>query len=350
MPYTLPGEICEISIIEDRKQYAFAELNTLIRQSVKRTAPECPLFGICGGCSYLHTQYLFELEMKKQILNDTITRTANIHGDSIPEIDIVSDERYGYRSHITVKVSNGKPGFFSSQSNSDTPLAENGCLLAAPEINAYLFSGDLHDGNLRISMSHDHQIMDSSVPDSIVVEQENGLYYQHNVNGFFQANRFLRSRMLELVKAGCSPHSGLNILDIGCGCGFFSLYMARHGARCRGFDINRNSIEMAKHNAGMNGISNVTFEVKAAADIHPGRYRTDVVIVDPPRAGLDKRSRKTITSIQPERLVYVSCEPSTFARDCGYFTRSGYKLESCTLIDMFPGTHHIEIISSFLRC
>ena len=349
VPFSLPGETCEVTIREDRGQYAFAELHAIRKHSPKRIVPECPAFGICGGCSYLHTDYSHELELKKDILADTLKRTAHLDTDRIPPIDIVYSNRSEYRSHITVKVRDGKPGYFLRESNEHVPVPPKGCLLAAPELNSYLLSEKLHDGDLRISMSSDHGIITSSAPAGIIQEHEEGILYNHDVNGFFQANRFLRSRMLRITGEMCSPHPGQAFLDIGCGCGFFSLYLAKHGAHGCGFDVNRKSIEMARHNAEINGIKGITFEFKPACDIHPGRYNANIVIADPPRAGLDKRTRKTISAIKPEKLIYVSCDPSTFARDCGYFTGAGYRLKTCTLIDMFPGTYHIEVISCFER-
>jgi 23S rRNA (uracil1939-C5)-methyltransferase len=140
-----------------------------------------------------------------------------------------------------------------------------------------------------------------------------------------------------------------SFLDIGCGVGFFSLYMAAAAKAGHGVDINKKSIAMARRNAAANNISNVSFQAAAAAEINPARHECDVVFIDPPRAGLDKKSRRTVNAIKPERIVYISCSPPTFARDAADFIKGGYALDSLTFIDMFPCTQHIELISLFTR-
>ena len=140
-----------------------------------------------------------------------------------------------------------------------------------------------------------------------------------------------------------------HFLDIACGTGLFALALGREGATGHGVDINRHSIEMARQNAKTNGIENITFKAQPSSEIHPTRYKPAVVIADPPRAGLDRRSRRTIGAMAPERIVYVSCNPATFGRDCRDFIKEGYELTTLTMIDMFPGTHHLEVIGKLER-
>jgi 23S rRNA (uracil1939-C5)-methyltransferase len=136
--------------------------------------------------------------------------------------------------------------------------------------------------------------------EALLTERELGITYRRGLSGFFQANRLLRSRMLETAGEYASLDGGDEFLDIACGVGFFSLYL---GPSCRGghgVDINRQSIEMAKRNAAENGIGNVTFRAMAASGINPGRHRCDVIIVDPPRAGLDKKPAIPSTPLSPK--------------------------------------------------
>jgi len=349
VPLTLPGESCTAVIKEDHGQYAFAELLVLDKPSQNRIEPACPLFGRCGGCAYLHTDYPYELEMKKSILAESLRRTGGITADNLAAITVEYDERFRYRSHATVKVRDGIPGFFIKNTNTHIPIPDKGCLLLADELNRELQSIKPDDGDLRVSMCADKHVINSAKPETVVIESEEGLTYHHHVAGFFQANRFLRSRMLKIAGDLCSPVTGHSFIDIGCGCGFFSLYMAARGSAGWGFDVDKDSIKMAETNAALNGITGVKFMAKPAGSIHPQRYNADIVIADPPRAGLDKKARNTIKAISPGRLLYISCNPSTFARDCADFTGSGYNLDTCILIDMFPGTPHIEVIGRFTR-
>ncbi len=182
-----------------------------------------------------------------------------------------------------------------------------------------------------------------------VDEKAAGISYKRSINGFFQANMFLRESMLEIVKEYSDLEEKDQFIDIGCGCGFFTLNLAGSCAGGFGFDIDKISLEYAKKNALRNKVKNVQFHRLSAADILPHRISPKTVVVDPPRAGITTKGRKTINAISPDVIVYISCNPSTYARDIKDFLKNGYKLDKITLIDMFPGTHHIEIISKLKK-
>ncbi|NCU33249.1 MAG: class I SAM-dependent RNA methyltransferase [Candidatus Moranbacteria bacterium] len=183
----------------------------------------------------------------------------------------------------------------------------------------------------------------------MIEESECGITYKREINGFFQANRFLRSRMLEIVKEYSDLTIKDNFIDIGCGCGFFTLYLARDAAAGYGFDVDKKGIDHAEKNAVLNSIDNVKFFAISSSEIHPHKVKAASVIVDPPRMGLTKKTRQTINAINPDKIIYVSCNPSTYARDIRDFISRGYKLDRLTMIDMFPGTHHIEIITRLVK-
>jgi 23S rRNA (uracil1939-C5)-methyltransferase len=266
----------------------------------------------------------------------------------MPEIAAIGSERFHYRSHAGLKVRDGRVGFYRRETNDLEALPEQGCLLMDERLNARLKEIKA-ERDFVIAVDSRGLIATSLEGEALLTEKELGVTYRRGLSSFFQANRLLRSRMLETVGEYAALAENDEFLDIACGVGFFSLYLAPICRGGQGVDINRQSIEMAKRNAAENSIGNVTFRAMAASAVNPGRQSCSVIIADPPRAGLDKKTRHTINAIEPERLIYVSCNPSTFARDARDFLKGGYTLERLTLIDMFPGTHHIELISRFVK-
>jgi 23S rRNA (uracil1939-C5)-methyltransferase len=138
-------------------------------------------------------------------------------------------------------------------------------------------------------------------------------------------------------------------IDGACGVGFFALDLARRAASGTGYDIERENIRWARHNAKKNGIATVKFETRDLSKLEETGGTFGAVVVDPPRAGLSKKARRGIAFLEPRAIVCVSCNPSTFARDATYFSAAGYVLRELTFIDMFPGTRHIELIARFAR-
>ena len=155
--------------------------------------------------------------------------------------------------------------------------------------------------------------------------------------------------MIETALAYADLSHERTVLDAGCGAGFFTLPAALQSRAVSGIDISRESIAAAKKNAALNGISNVSFQAKPDDRIDPARDKADIVIADPPRAGLSAKTRSAFLKMDPQRIVYISCNPSTWARDLKDLTAQSYALKEYTLIDMFPGTQHIEMISLLER-
>jgi len=265
----------------------------------------------------------------------------------IPEISQVYDNRFHYRTHAEVKNNiNGNPGFYQKESHNLISFPKKGCLLLAKPLLQFLSdSPKQKQKGYKIAMSYTNHCSSSINLDSVTEELEKKISYKRDISLFFQANQFLRSRMLEIVEKYSDLSSSDTFLDIGCGVGFFTLLCASHAKKGVGIDINSKSIQWAKHNAKQNRCDNVSFIGQSVPDIHPYRSNYHVVIIDPPRSGISKRDRKSICTIAPHHIVYVSCNPTTFSRDCRDFISYGYSLKGLTLIDMFPGTFHIEVIA-----
>ena len=347
--YALPGDELDVEIYDDRKSFSFASNREILKPSEKRIESPCPNFGTCGGCSYLNVNYYDEIEFKKTILKDQLKRIAALELDS--EINIITGERFHYRSHSSVKCDGSSCGFYAKNSNDIVPFPESGCLLISHSLKEGLGNHDLRitDSEFKVAEDWTGKFYYENEGQNII-EEKSGLYqYKRDIKSFFQSNKYLRQKMSELV---CS-YSGLTdkdeFADICAGCGFFTIPLSKIASAGTGYDIDRKSIQFAQINASLNNCKNLKFHSLSESEINPVRLNPKTVVVDPPRAGISKKGRRTINAINPEIIVYVSCNPSTFSRDIIDFFKNGYTLSDITLIDMFPCTHHIEVIGKLVK-
>lgn len=350
--YSVPGDTLIVESFKDRKSFSYAKIKEIVKPSGFRIEPSCPNFGLCGGCSYLNVDYDREIEFKLNILKGLLHRPGGLDEKDLPQINIEKSDRYGYRSHSLIKSEGDGFGLFKKRTNDVVPFPEIGCGILSPDLNSRIKQLDYKKINYEMRIAIDRTgnfLYEKSDAPGLIEESECGITYKREINGFFQANRFLRSRMLEIVKEYSDLTIKDNFIDIGCGCGFFTLYLARDAAAGYGFDVDKKGIDHAEKNAVLNSIDNVKFFAISSSEIHPHKVKAASVIVDPPRMGLTKKTRQTINAMNPDKIIYVSCNPSTYARDIRDFISRGYKLDRLTMIDMFPGTHHIEIITRLVK-
>jgi tRNA/tmRNA/rRNA uracil-C5-methylase (TrmA/RlmC/RlmD family) len=352
VPQALPGEVLEIEITRGKKDHAFARPLRILESSPERCTPECENFGRCGGCDYLNVQYDTELALKKDIVIETLQRTAHLFPETIPEISSHHGERFGSRSHATFRCSTtGLPGFYERGTNALVPFPERGCPLLAAELRTALSSlkGPVPEGDIKIAAGHDNIPRFSTEKKCVIREHECGFSYDRDIRCFFQANRFLREAMIGKVLEFAAPRKDETFADIACGAGFFTLPLADTTSRGTGYDIDPLTIEWARHNASMNNIKNVSFHAADSGTFDAAEINPAIVVVDPPRTGLTRKTVERLSALAAERLVYVSCNPPTFARDIQNLQKSGYSLKTLHLEDMFPGTFHIELIALLSR-
>lgn len=342
----IPGETVDLVIIEDHPDYAVAEIESVVKKSPDRITPECPNAGLCGGCDYLHMNYKRELAEKRAIIVDALTRTAKLNSALIPIIETISDKRFHYRSHAHIKSSRNGSGFFAKNSHTLVLFPEEGCRLLANECNKFIAKMN-YNGDSTIAMDDKGAVF--AVKSGVITERCKGMLYKRDIDSFFQGNYLLREKMIDQVLLYAGDNHSDHVLDIGCGCGFFSLPLARKFSHVHGIDISTESIRYAIENAALNGISNAEFSTLDFSNLHPSRDRAQIIVADPPRAGLPPKTRKAMIKMNPDRIVYVSCNPSTWARDTAEFINGGYTLSKTSFIDMFPATMHIEIVSQFIR-
>jgi 23S rRNA (uracil1939-C5)-methyltransferase len=350
IPYTIPGETVRIDDIVDKKDYFFAHAVAIEEASPDRIVPECLNFSRCGGCDYLHMSYERECAEKIQIINDSLRRIAKMNDDDLPAIKQIAGERFHYRSHASIKQANFKKGFYAKDSHAVVPFPHGGCLLLGKGLHdaAARFQTDKTEYKVAVDRSG---MTHAALPgEQRVIEEEcSGIKYKRDIHSFFQANMKLRAAMAEQVLACTAPEKSDTILELGCGSGFFSLLLARHCASVHGIEIAADAVHFADINKKLNATDNVLFECRSNDSLDAEKDKADIVFVDPPRPGLSKRTRSVLTAIAPRKIVYVSCNPSTWARDVKEFADASYLLSDVAFIDMFPGTQHIEIVSSLIK-
>lgn len=372
VPKVIIGDIVDIDIVKERKKYSIGRVNKIIKKSAKRVDVLCPYYDICGGCSISAYTYQDELEYKVNNVIDIFKRNEI---DIKPNI-IKSDNRYGYRNKITLQVSNGIIGLYEEDSNKIVDVDK--CLLVSDKLNEII---DIIKKNINVNKCSKIVIRDTyygimiifygSVNNEEVIKYldnrvvciytydnkykciygEKYLYemigeykYRISPDSFFQVNsRTVNKLYNKVVEYAIEDEKKDNLVDLYCGTGTIGIYLSKYFNSIIGIELNKQAVEDAKENAKINDVNNIEFYAGDVGKIINDQIKADVIVVDPPRSGLDKRTKDIILKIKANKIVYVSCNPLTLARDIKEL-ESGYDLGDITLVDMFPNTHHVESV------
>lgn len=420
VPGAIAGERVRAKIVKVQKSYAYARLMEVIEPSKYRTTPPCPVYRRCGGCHLQHMTYEGQLEHKRQVVIDALTRIGKL-GDVPVHPTLGMDKPWEYRNKSQVPVGwvNGKivAGFYAPRTHDIIDL--EGCPIQHPYSDEIVnkvkraladfaippYDEAAHKGLVRHIVArvgyHTGETMVALVtngrkipgadrlirrlreeiphvvsivqnvntavtnvifgPETITlwgkdaIEDRIGdVRFSISARSFFQVNpvqtKVLYDKALEYAQLAGEE----TVIDAYCGIGTISLFLARKAKRVIGVEAVAEAIEDAKRNAALNGIANVEFRVGEAEKVIPELYakrglRADVVVVDPPRKGCDEALLQTIVDMRPDRVVYVSCNPSTLARDLRFLEDRGYRTQEVQPVDMFPQTKHVECVVSLKR-
>ena len=372
IPKVIVGDIVDIDIVKEYKNYSIGKVKQIIKNGSKRVDVLCPYYDICGGCSISAYTYQDELEYKVNNVIDIFKRNEI---DIKPNI-IKSDNRYGYRNKITLQVSNGIIGLYEEDSN--TIVDVDKCLLVSDKLNEII---DIIKKNINVNKCNKIVIRDTyygimiifygSVNSEEVIKYldkkvvsiytynnkykciygEKYLYemigeykYRISPDSFFQVNsRTVNKLYNKVVKYAIRNEKKDNLVDLYCGTGTIGIYLSKYFNSIIGIELNKQAVEDAKENVKINGVNNIEFYAGDVGKIINDQIKADVIVVDPPRSGLDKRTKDILLKIKANKIVYVSCNPLTLARDIKELD-SWYDLGDITLVDMFPNTHHVESV------
>lgn len=349
VPLAAPQELLEIEIVKQEKRFRIGRIIKIIEPSPYRIEPVCPYFGKCGGCNWQHITYQRQLEEKRKILEDAITRI----GKTAPDIDpvIPSPDIYGYRNKTRLRfTADGKIGYFEAESHKLIEI--NNCPILSPKINSFLPQLKLEPA-FKSSPSGEVEIYldpEGSVQCSFVSASRKATLSFSQVN--HRVNSLLREKIYALVTDYCRKDKPPVIMDLYCGDGNLSLHLSGIAGSIRGWDLSAAVIRKARQTMRKLGLQNVVYKRadvdRALAEIDGSGRSVDILIADPPRKGL-KGIIPEIVSLEAPFIFYISCVPPILARDLEALIRAGYRIKKVIPFDMFPQTFHLETMVVLAR-
>ena len=320
------GDVLEITIAKELRGRAIADIDRILTPSPYRIEPDCPNYPECGGCDFRHITYEEELNAKLQRVNDALQR---IGGVSVRASGILSTGSVDhYRNKATFHSDGESLGFYRSNSRSIIPV--DNCLLLKSKLN---------DERKKLTVTGDVTIRSGPQrPGGSVIEVIDGLTFV--VTGFFQVNPAAALLLFQKAREYASMRKNESLLDLYCGVGALTLFVGRDAGFAFGVEHSSSAVDAARENAKRNALSHIEFICADAAAWEADIPHPDCVIVDPPRKGLSGDTVRRILDLSPPRLVYISCDPATLARDLRLLT--GYAVKEMCAVDMFPRTANVE--------
>ena len=358
VPFTAPGDVVEVEIVKAKKNYRTGEPVRIMCASPDRVEPICPYFSLCGGCQYQHLPYEVQLRIKERQVTETFERIGKIAAPPVKAI-IPSPRPFGYRGKAEFHGVPAPGGGFHlgfMDRSGGTVVDIDRCAIVDESINTELIRlrQRLVAGKTPTHRTRYITSSGTSYPPWKTITRRIGeMELTVPSGGFFQGNLSLTEILVERAVEMCVPKGADRILDACCGSGLFSLFMASHVREVIGVEISGAAVRCAKNNADKHRITNTHFSRGdldvALARLAGERMRFDTVLIDPPRTGCTPETLAAIDRLRPDRVVYVSCNPATQARDVRRLIDTGFSLEALQPVDMFPQTQHIEVIAALVR-
>lgn len=407
VPFTLPGEEVDAEITSEHRGYCVAEARQIDRVSEFRITPPCPFFGTCGGCQLQHSAYPYQLELKRDMLAETLTRAGN---RGLPNIELIAGAPFEYRNRIRLQVQ-GAPEFAVGyrEAESHRLVAIDRCPVAAPLLQRTIAAirklgiQDKCPANIQeveLFANHDESQLlitlwvesaDNFKPNpakkflstlreqipqltgGIVFGMEKGksadqtllkwelpvLQYRAcssdyivSAGSFFQVNLALID---SLVSAVCNGKTGAVAWDLYAGVGLFSARLVEsfgHVVAVESSPVAYSDLQKNLHGYNSEAVKSPTLQFLQNASRQIAKKRRDVpdlIVLDPPRAGAGPEACKMLGACDASMIVYVACDPATLGRDLNLLIQSGYRLDRLQLVDLFPQTQHLETVATLCR-
>ena len=423
IPGALPGETVEASIIKNADRFVECRLDNVLSASADRIAPHCPHFGVCGGCRAQHVTYEKSLELKRQIVEQTIRRIGGLTDAEIrPTLGAENPWRYRNKGEFAVSTdrATGLPVIGQCEGGSHKVVGMSDCLIqhelsmkAVSAVGQWMQKHKIsiwdscgREGGLRyivtrVNVQEELMIilcttgqavpsvesLQKTLRDALggkvkslyqltlsprphhaldgrcrliwgqaeLTDQLFDLTFSISPQTFFQVNHVMTEELYGEALRAAALEGHETVLDAYCGAGTISLALAQKAKRVIGVELNAKAIEDAKKNAARNGLTEKTRFIagdapEEALKLFSQGLRPDVIVVDPPRKGVEARLLSAMVKCSPDRIVYVSCNPSTLARDLKLLTESGqYRVEYVQPVDMFSWTEHVENVALLTR-
>lgn len=378
---SIPGDIVSISIKKSKKNYCIADVKQYVKYSSDRIKPNCQFFDKCGGCDLQNISYDNQLIFKEEKVKEIFERFANVDRSKVKSILNDRENQFYYRNKLTLQV-NKKIGLYGKNSYNLVPI--DNCLISSRKINDILFviQKNINLENINqvvirnsfynnkvmiifkgkdINIDINNILKLKDFVDSIYIDENNnykllyGLEYLEEKIGdyifkispdsFFQVNTIMCKRLYDKIIEYGNFNGNENVLDLYCGTGTIGIYISKYVKNVIGYEINKYAIIDAKDNLKINNVYNANFYYGSSElSFENITNNIDIIIVDPPRSGLNSETIQGIINVKPCKVIYVSCDPVTLARDLKILNEY-YDIIEITPVDMFPNTKHVECVA-----
>ena len=349
VPFTAPGDRVRVQVRERRARHAHGVVEALLEAGPARTEPLCGVYGSCGGCTWQHVAYASQLEAKRAILRDALVRIGKV---ALPdEIDVIPcPQPYGYRGRSRVLVKEGRVGYRRRRSHA--LCATSRCPVLVPELDAELAAlarrapaetGEWELVAGRAGQTRATPLRRPLADGPAVTLEVDGDRLAVSPGVFVQGNALLLDELARSVHEAAGK--GRLGAELFAGAGFFTPGLARRFGRLVVVESEGRAVADLRRNLAAADVHNVDVECGRAERVLQRLEGVEVVLVDPPRTGLPPGTLDALARLRPRRLVYVSCEPATLARDLASAAAEGFALRTLRALDLFPQTPHLEAIA-----
>lgn len=359
VPFGIPGETVRARIAQDKGSYLRAELLEVLEPSPERVPPRCKHFARCGGCHWQHIDYAAQFVYKRQVVAEQLARIGGLADAPVLPV-IPAPDPWHYRTHITLRLSaDGRPAFVAVDGRTLVPIEE--CHIIRPQIRAALDAPLPRGKQVRVQADSAGQtaafVMQALPDDDAGGASDSQRAFEYVINGrtlrctagsFFQVNLPQAARLVDLALERLALTGTERVLDLYSGVGLFTVFLAAAAREALAIEAFAPAVRDAQRNlAAFDNVRLCAGKIEAALPALPGPF--DAALVDPPRVGMERAALRALAEAAPRRIVYVSCDPATLARDAKRLVEAGYALADVQPIDMFPQTFHIECVARFER-
>ncbi|HZO80629.1 MAG TPA: methyltransferase domain-containing protein [Candidatus Binataceae bacterium] len=384
VPNAAPGDLLEVTVVGRRAGHLIARAERVLRAGPARRTPPCPYLPRCGGCDWQQIDYPAQARLKGEVIAGLLRRALGLELDPATLVEPAPAE-FGYRARVRFKVGpRGELGFH--QAGSRHLVEVEHCMVAAEDIRMPReFVREIRCEEIEVVADRGREVLVAHLArapaaaevararaivardprlagvvmrggatralvgeTAVQVALEPGLVLEADADLFSQVNRAQNLRLVAMVMEMGAPAAGARVLDLFCGAGNFSLPAARRGAAVTGVDAEPAAVAAAARNAQRLGFGRAEFTALRAAELARfllrARYRPDTVILDPPRTGA-RELIEPLVAMRAPRLIYVSCDAATLARDLRALCAGGYRIAAVRALDFFPNTHHVELVA-----
>lgn len=373
VPFAMPGEKVRIQLTEEKRGFSRGQLLEVLEPAPERIQARCPHFGVCGGCHYQHMPYKAQVHAKADIVRDQLQRIGKLNNPRV-QPTVGSPTPWNYRNYVQFHLTGGgQLGFVDIDQNlmpiSECHLPDEALNVLWPQLDIAEIPG-LNRISLRMGTDDLMVVLESRDPEPVEMELDLPVSVVHSGPGgtlvlagddhiqievlkrpfhvsaesFFQVNTLMAEKMVNHLLENLKLKPQDTLVDAYCGVGLFSAFLAPKVARLIGIETSPSACEDFVSN--LDEFENVELYEASVEDVLPAlEQNPDILVADPPRAGLGRPTLEAIQILSPRMITYISCDPATLGRDARFLTEMGYQLRQITPFDFFPQTYHIESIS-----